>query len=42
MTPATTGQEHNKQLVRRIVDEMFNLGKLEVAPEIFAPDFVDR
>jgi steroid delta-isomerase-like uncharacterized protein len=34
--------EHNKELVRRIVEEMFNLGKLEVASEIFAPEFVDR
>ena len=42
MTPATTGQEHNKELVRKIVDEMFNMGRLDVATEIFAPDFVDR
>ena len=39
---STTGLEHNKQLVRKIVEEMFNKGKLDVAPEIFAPDFVDR
>jgi steroid delta-isomerase-like uncharacterized protein len=37
-----TGIEHNKKLVRRIVEDMFNMGRLEVAPEIFAPDFVDR
>jgi steroid delta-isomerase-like uncharacterized protein len=36
------GNEHNKELVRRIVEHMFNQGKLEVASEIFAPDFVDR
>jgi steroid delta-isomerase-like uncharacterized protein len=36
------GTEHNKELVRRIVEEMFNLGRLDVAPDIFAPDFVDR
>ena len=36
------GLEHNKQLVHRIAEEMFNKGKLDVAPEIFAPDFVDR
>lgn len=34
--------EHNKALVRRIVEEMFNQGKLDVAPQIFGPDFVDR
>jgi steroid delta-isomerase-like uncharacterized protein len=37
-----TRDEHNKLLVRRIVDEMFNNGKLEVAPEIFAPEFIDH
>ena len=37
-----TGAEHNKELVRRIVDEMFNQGRLDVSPEIFGPDFVDR
>jgi len=42
VTPATTGQERNKQLVRRIVEEMFNMGRLDVATEIFASDFVDR
>ena len=39
---SVTGLEHNKQLVRKIVEDMFNLGRLEVAAEIFAPDFVDR
>jgi len=34
--------ERNKLLVRRIVDEMFNKGKLEVAAEIFAPEFIDH
>jgi steroid delta-isomerase-like uncharacterized protein len=34
--------DHNKALVRRIVEEMFNRGNLEVAAEIFAADFVDR
>ena len=28
--------------MRKIVDEMFNKGRLDVAPEIFGPDFVDR
>jgi hypothetical protein len=36
------GLDHNRALVRRIVDEMFNRGNLEVAREIFAVDFVDR
>ena len=33
MTSAV-GPEHNKQLVRKIVEEMFNKGSLDVAPEI--------
>lgn len=36
------GYEHNKRLVHRIVDEMFNSGRLEVAAEIFAPEFIDH
>jgi steroid delta-isomerase-like uncharacterized protein len=36
------GNENNKALVRKIVEEMFNLGNLDVAAEIFAADFVDR
>lgn len=42
MLTGTATNEHNKELVRRIVDEMFNLGTLDVAAEIFAPEFVDR
>jgi steroid delta-isomerase-like uncharacterized protein len=42
MTATVTGTQHRKQLVRMIVDEMFNKGRLDVSPEIFAPDFVDR
>jgi steroid delta-isomerase-like uncharacterized protein len=34
--------EHNKALVRQIVEEMFNRGNLDVAAKIFAADFVDR
>jgi predicted SnoaL-like aldol condensation-catalyzing enzyme len=41
MTDVASGERH-KELVRRIVEDMFNLGRLDVAPEIFAPDFVDR
>ena len=39
---SVTGIERNKQLVRKIVEDMFNQGRLDVASEIFAPDFVDR
>ena len=42
MTAVVTGPEHNKQLVRNIVEEMFNKGRLDVAPEVFAPSFVDH
>ena len=42
MTSTVTGPEHKKRLVSMIVEEMFNKGRLDVAPEIFAPDFVDR
>ena len=38
----TTKYEQHKDLVRRIVDDMFNGGKAQVAAEIFAPNFVDR
>ena len=34
--------EHNKVLVRRIVEDMFNRGRLDVASEIFHANFVDR
>src|SRR5689334_8840183 len=34
--------DRNKALVRKIVEEMFNRGNVEVAPEIFATEFVDR
>ncbi len=37
-----TDAAYNKMLVRMIVEEMFNRGNLEVATEIFSPDFVDR
>jgi steroid delta-isomerase-like uncharacterized protein len=39
---ANSSCEHNKELIRRIVEEMFNRGNLEVASEIFGPGFVDR
>lgn len=34
--------EENKALGRREVEEIFSQGKLEVADEIYAPDFVDH
>ena len=37
-----TEYERRKNLVRSIVDDMFNAGNLQVAAEIFAPNFVDR
>jgi steroid delta-isomerase-like uncharacterized protein len=40
--PSTSAAGHNKDVVRRIVDEMFNEGRLDVSPEIFGPSFVDR
>jgi steroid delta-isomerase-like uncharacterized protein len=42
MMASAMGLGHNKELVRKIVEEMFNNGTLDVAPEIFGPDFVDR
>jgi predicted ester cyclase len=39
---SNSAAEHNKQLVRRIVDDMFNEGRLDVSPEIFGPSFLDR
>lgn len=36
----TTLEERNKALVRRLYDEVFAQGKLEVADEIFAPHYV--
>ena len=37
-----TDSEHNKELVKRIVEDLFNQGNLDAVYEIFAPDFVDR
>ncbi len=31
-----------KSLARRIAEEMFNQGRLEVADEVFTPDFIDH
>jgi steroid delta-isomerase-like uncharacterized protein len=36
----STMLETNKAIARRIVDEMFNQGRLEAADEIVTPDFV--
>ena len=34
--------EQNKALARRVIEEMFNAGNLEVADELLAPDYVDH
>ena len=34
--------EENKNLVRRIFEEVFNQGKLELASELLADDFVNH
>ena len=34
--------EENKALVRRVLEEMFNKGNLDVANELLAPDYVDH
>lgn len=39
-TPQFNPEETNKAVVRRIYDECFNQNRLEVADQIFAPDFI--
>ncbi|MGD0734278.1 MAG: ester cyclase [Terracidiphilus sp.] len=39
---ATSQQEMNKAVARRVFDEIFNQGKFQVADEIYAPDFVNH
>ena len=34
--------EENKALARRVIEEMFNKGNLDVAEELIAPDYVDH
>jgi steroid delta-isomerase-like uncharacterized protein len=34
--------EANKALARRVLEEMFNKGNLDVADELLAPDYVDH
>ena len=34
--------EENKALSRRVMEEMFNKGNLDVADEVLAPDYVDH
>ncbi len=39
--PSSTAQlEENKALVRRVIEEVWNQGKLDVAGEIFATDYI--
>ena len=34
--------EENKAIARRVTEELFNRGNLDVADELFAPNFVDH
>lgn len=34
--------EENKAIIRRLVEEGVNQGKLETVDELFAPEFIDR
>ena len=34
--------EENKALARRVIEEMFNNGNLDVADELIAPNYVDH
>jgi predicted ester cyclase len=34
--------EENKALARRVLEEMFNKGNLDVADELLTPDYVDH
>ena len=34
--------QENKALARRVLEEMFNKGNLNLADEVFAPDYVDH
>lgn len=34
--------EQNKALVRRLIEEIFNQGNINLADEVFAPDFVEH
>lgn len=38
----TSRTELNKQIVRRFVEEVWNAGKLEVADEVLAPDYIEH
>ena len=39
---AASQQEMNKAVARRVFEEIFNQGKIQVADEIYAPDFVNH
>jgi predicted ester cyclase len=38
---AGVGREGNRQIVRRLVDEVVNQGRVEVIDELFAPEMVE-
>ena len=37
-----SAQEENKAVVRRMLDEIFNKGNLDLKEELLAPDFVEH
>lgn len=42
LQPATSQQETNKAVARRVFEEIFNQGRFQVADEIYAKDFVNH
>ena len=34
--------EENKAVVRRLIEEVYNRGNLDIADELLAPDYVDH
>ncbi len=35
-------EDHNRAVVRRVVEEIWNQGRLEVADDVFAPEYVNH
>jgi len=38
----SSAEENNKALVRRFIEEVYNLGNMDIADELLAPNFVSR